>query len=273
MLIWNHTGRTGENVSNKTLKVGEDFDTVILGISIAALKYICKDIIASNDAWKTMIENVLTVQTQAVQLWFKPSNDDMGELPSEYSMSGYEEPLNSWADFSQVIKAENQSPDRDNHAIAYGTDVLKDDFSELPPPNEHHFPEEQKHRVKQNLLSMLRQQAGNLWPEISDENKTLDWETLVAPPDVEGSQRVDYQYWRANIDPTERYVLSVVGSDQYRLKTDESGYKNLYLVGTWINSGYNMSSVEIATMTGMMASRAISGYPQTIPNELKSTQD
>ena len=50
----------------------------------------------------------------------------------------------------------------------------------------------------------------------------------------DGIKHLQSQYWRANIDPSERYVLSLAGSTKYRLKAGESGFDNLYLAGDWV---------------------------------------
>ena len=80
---------------------------------------------------------------------------------------------------------------------------------------------------------------------------------LVDLKNQQGQKRFYSQYWRVNIDPSERYVLSVPGSTKYRLKTDESGFDNLYLTGDWIDNGYNSGCVEATVMSAMQAARAI----------------
>jgi hypothetical protein len=59
--------------------------------------------------------------------------------------------------------------------------------------------------------------------------------------------------------------MSVV-NNQYRLRTDQSGFSNLFLTGDWIK-GINAGCVEAAVMAGMQTSRAISGYPAVIEGE------
>src|SRR5258708_2235917 len=97
----------------------------------------------------------------------------------------------------------------------------------------------------------------------------FDWNILADPknPDAKGPDRFDAQHWHVNIDPSERYVLSVVGSSQYRLSSDQSGFKNLFLAGDWIKNGLNCGCMEATIMSGMQASRAISGYPEEVPGE------
>ena len=85
---------------------------------------------------------------------------------------------------------------------------------------------------------------------------------------MSGTNRLNFQYTRSNEDTTERYVQTVRNSSQYRLKSDASGFKRLYLAGDWTDNTLNLGSVEGAAMSGMLASRAISGSPQNIIGEL-----
>jgi hypothetical protein len=82
-----------------------------------------------------------------------------------------------------------------------------------------------------------------------------------------GPERLDDQYLRVNIDPSERYVQSSTNSSRHRLPVDGSGYPNLLLAGDWTWNGLNLGCIEAATISGRQASRAISGFPTTIPRE------
>lgn len=95
----------------------------------------------------------------------------------------------------------------------------------------------------------------------------FDWSVLIDLNDGTGPARFDGQYWRGNVDPSERYVLSVVGSSQHRLRADQSGFANLFLAGDWLKTGLDAGCVEAATMGGMQAARAIGGYPAVIRGE------
>ena len=67
-----------------TLKAGEDFDYVILGIGIGALDPICTELRAASQKWADMLDCIKTVQTQAIQLWFKPDSAELG-VPQTHS--------------------------------------------------------------------------------------------------------------------------------------------------------------------------------------------
>jgi uncharacterized protein with NAD-binding domain and iron-sulfur cluster len=70
---------------------------------------------------------------------------------------------------------------------------------------------------------------------------------------------LETQYVSVNIDPSDRYVQSVPGSDKYRLRSDESGYDNLVLAGDWTDSGFNAGCIEAAVMSGLQAANALLG--------------
>jgi len=57
-------------------------------------------------------------------------------------------------------------------------------------------------------------------------------------------------------------VLSVVGSTVFRLPAhDPATFPNLYLAGDWTVCNLNAGCMEAATMSGMLCSNAIDGYP------------
>ena len=75
------------------------------------------------------------------------------------------------------------------------------------------------------------------------------------------------QYFRANIEPTEHYVLSVTGSSKYRLAANESGYDNLVITGDWTKNPLNAGCIEAAVMSGMLSALAVQGKPLVLQND------
>ena len=115
------------------LKAGVDFDEVVLGISLAALPYICQPWINNNPKWQAMINGLKTVQTQATQLWMSPKLTVMGyPLPNSVNGMFSITPLNTWADMSHLIKSENWFP-KQVGTIAYFTGPLAEPSP--PPPD------------------------------------------------------------------------------------------------------------------------------------------
>jgi uncharacterized protein with NAD-binding domain and iron-sulfur cluster len=259
------------DVARKTLRLGQDFDEVVLGISLGALPFVCQELIAASPAWQALVANVRTVQTQAFQVWMTRDTAGLG-WPADQEppiLSTYVEPLDTWADMSHLIDREAWPAAAGVKQISYFCGPMQDIATIPAPAPDPGFPQSQDRRVKVEALHFLRTAVRPLWPRATDPNNPqgLDWSLLVAPASLQGEQRFDEQFWRANIDPSERYVLSVKGSTEYRLEPGGSGFANLYLAGDWTVSGLNAGCVEAAAMSGLAAARALSGRPVQIVGE------
>lgn len=255
-------------VGFKTLKLGQDFDYVVLGISVAALPYITQELMAANERWKIMLDKASTTQTQAMQLWMNVNLEETGwPLPSPV-LDAYAEPFNTWAAMDQTLDKECWPQDALPFSIAYFCDNMRD-ADPIPPFSDHTFPARELERVKADAKEWLERHAGHLWPFATQENgERLDWSKLVDMQGRIGAARLEGQYFRANIEPTERYVCNAKNTNQYRLKTDASGFVNLYLTGDWIDNGsLNLGCVESTVISGLQAARALTGYPLKIRYE------
>jgi hypothetical protein len=108
-----------------------------------------------------------------------------------------------------------------------------------------------------------------MWPKatLPGNPQALDYGVLYDETGGEGVARLDAQWLRANVDPTECYIASTRGTTSVRLGANESGFVNLVLAGDWTKNGINAGCVEAAVMSGMAASRAICGSPTQIVGE------
>jgi uncharacterized protein with NAD-binding domain and iron-sulfur cluster len=243
------------------LERGRDFDLVILGIPIAAVAPITRELSdnSAKPAWKTMIDRVKTVQTQAYQLWFNRTLDDLGWISGSDSpvLGTYVELIDTYADMSHLIPVENQPAGQQVRSIAYFCGAMPDTKTQADADV----------LAFKNASDNTVNNMPRLWRRFQEPDGAIHWDWLVDPQNREGQARFDAQFVRANWTGTERYTLSVAGSTQYRLRTDQTGYDNLYIVGDWIENGFNSGCIEASTMSGMQASRAICGYPAKIVGE------
>ncbi len=244
------------------LKRGQDFDRIVFGISLGSVPYVCKELVDASPKWKLMTQKVETIQTQAFQLWLSQDAAGLGWTQPQVDLCGYVEPFDTWADMQQLLVREDWPAELNVKAIAYFCNAMLTPPG-VPSADDLALPQREKDIVKANALAFLRQHVGTLWPRAIDPvTGDFRWEWLADPENRQGEARFDSQFWRANVDPSERYVLSVPGSNEYRLKTNETGLDNLYICGDWIDSGLNFGCVEAAVMSGMEASNAIWGTPK-----------
>lgn len=245
-------------VDQFSLKRGKDFDIVVLGIPVASHQFICDDLIKRNTRWSDMVKNVQTTRTLALQLWMQPDLEGLGWKGGSPIIDSYVEPFNTWADMSQLIDREQWPPSAILNNIAYFCGPMK---GGIPPLKDVDAPEKETKAVKDMAIEWLKKNPGFIWPKAVSANGELDWSILTDPKDRIGEKRFESQFWRANIDPSERYVLSVPKSTQHRMRTDDTGFDNLIIAGDWTWNPMNAGCVEGTVMSGMMAANIMMGKP------------
>jgi uncharacterized protein with NAD-binding domain and iron-sulfur cluster len=174
----------------------------------------------------------------------------------------------SWLDASQVLGHESWPADQQPRCVGYFVTVAPDDPGQ-PKGTAPDYPRQQVAQVRANAKAWLTEDARVLWPRLmtGDAPSAVDWNVLVDLRGQRGEARFDAQYFRINIESSQRFVLSVAKSTEYRLRTHESDVCDLYLTGDWIRNGFNCGNVESTVTSGLQCSRAISGFPQTIAGE------
>lgn len=239
-----------------------DFDRVILGVSVASIPYIAPSLLEQSPKMKQMTEKVESVCTQAFQLWFDKDIEELGwpayepnELPPEWL--GYKtQQVDNWASVSYLAKLEDWPVDATPKNISYFCGTFTPTTS-APPAPDPAYPIEQKASVEGLTKSMMTERFNPFMKNANPEPGVFEWDWLSDTTGATGEDRFNSQYWRSNIDPSERYVQAITGTAQYRLKTDESGFTNLLLTGDWIQNGFNMGCVESATLSGMQTAEVI----------------
>jgi uncharacterized protein with NAD-binding domain and iron-sulfur cluster len=264
-----YSERFGAQLPVKVLKRGVHFDKIVFGLSIGSLPHVCPQLLQQSPSLKAAADHIKTVATQSYQIWSNRSLAGLGWSllgadQEEPVLSAFTEPFDTWASMDQLLVREDWPAGQEPQNVAYFCNAMP--IKDFPPASESGFPADCAQDVKQAALNHLQREMFNLWPAVA-KSGSFQWQVLVDPSHASGPARFDTQFWRANIDPSELYVLSVVGSSQYRLRSESSGFSNLYLAGDWLKTGLNAGCVEAAVMGGMQASRAISGYPAIVRGE------
>lgn len=253
-----------------TLRRGVDFDQVILGASLGSIPYLAEELIAASPRWRAMVQNVGTVATHAAQFWLSKTAEELGwnalvaqhnpgpETELKTVITSFAEPLDTWADMSDLIPHEDW-PAAGPVQLAYFCSPAQNVRVDPAP-------------FRDRVLDWANRDLTRMWPGASKDG-TFDLSLLWGPNDQSPEDRFAAQYFRQNFYGSERYVLSVPNSVQYRLPPDDSGFENLFLAGDWTRCGINAGCVEAATISGLVAARGLTGHPFSVVGENDTLPD
>ncbi len=223
----------------------QGFDHVILGISVGAFEQVCSDLIEHDWRFKKMVSRLKTVRTQGLQVWLDKTLKDLGWEGDPPIGTNFQDPLNTWADMTHLADKETPPAGEEPLQVSYFCGPMRDD--EVPNGSKDII-RKTRALVDAYGRSLLKEML-HLWPN-AGKSGDFDWSILLQ------------KYVRANISASDRYVLSVSGSTEARLEARGSQFRNLILAGDWTRNNFNAGCIEAATMSGMQASHAISGFPK-----------
>lgn len=261
----------GKPVERITLQHGQHFDSIILGIPVGALKAIAGELIEQDPKWRRMVERCKTVCTHAVQLWTRPDRHALGwrnptSSAEDPILGAFVEPTDTWADMTHLLPVESwPAAHRPGH-IAYFCGPLKDPLDTPTAPSAG-FLAREKTRVMGLADLFLDRHLGLLWPQATDAQGRFRRELLIDLHDRATQDRLATQWIKANVEPTDRYTLSLKGTLADRLPAGGSGFANLFLAGDWVDNGFNAGCIEACVMSGMQCTRALTGWDLPIYGE------
>ena len=141
------------------------------------------------------------------------------------TITAYVRPFETWASMPQTLWAEDWPDDDRPGTVAYFCGSL-----DAPWPADR--------RPRRTISAGTGTWCTPMPPTTSTDNLGLffpnavseqgfAWHLLCGAGGQRGLAALATQHVSVNIDPSDRYVQSVPGSDQCRLRPDESGYDNL----------------------------------------------
>ncbi|WP_433364760.1 NAD(P)-binding protein [Actinoplanes sp. CA-142083] len=221
-------------------------DLVVFGLPLGTVEHVAKRLVDERPAWRDLVDHVRTTATQAMQIWVDRSAEKLGWY-EDAVVGGYTAPYDTFSDMPELRFHERV----DAATVLYLCAVLPDaPDGSAPAPGQDPAAWVQRRwgSVLANAEDFLRTQVVGLWPGAADPATGLF------------DQRIEKaRYVRGNVQPSDRYVLSVPGSVRYRLEPGDTGYDNLMIAGDWTRCVINAGCVEAATISGMLAAEAIMG--------------
>ena len=247
------------------------FDGVVLALAIDDLRTVVaaspRCALRDDPAWTLMFSKLKTVATQAAQVWLRKELPALGWTRGPVLISGYEVPLETWADMTHTLPTEMRwrrqdagtaagAPADEARTVIYFCGVLPDAtiaaIAKTDPTDAA-----QSANVQQSLEKVLRTGMKPFWPLAYEGSTGLP---LLSDRGLLVGGIAD-QHWRANWHGSERYTLALPGTARYRLSPLEKHVANMTIAGDWTACGFNEGCVEAAVMSGMLAAHAIAGAP------------
>lgn len=262
----------------ESLRLGRDFDALVLGVSIGGLPALCGELASYADAQpalrrgklgltprlSAMLRNVRSIETMAAQLWFKPSFPQL-QGPSAAGVGvEYAQPFDTWSEMNHLLPRERWPEGKEPGSLVYLCSAVDEPVGYAPPPFfDHGHTARRREEIKHVVRRWLDLHGARIFSG-AESHGQLDYGLLTDPRERTGSARFEAQYWCATNNPSDRYVLSAPGSNRHRLRPHESGYDNLVMTGDWTLTSISAGCVEGTVMSGKDAARALTGLPGQI---------
>ncbi len=240
----------GPGMGPQTLRAGEHFDVAVLAVSVGMVPHVAGELVAASPRWRTMVDSVATVGTRAAQLWLDESEAQLGWTgPTGVTLSGFGDTFDTWASMTHLLVREGWEPPDSPRSLAYLCSALPDHAAAT-------HPDVAGRGVRDTLHDFLDHEVGALWPgAVADGG--FRWQLLHDPAGRTGPDRLEAQYVRANVDPSDRYVQSLPGTGRHRIAPGDTGFDNLAVAGDWTACGLDAGCAEAATRSGVLAARAV----------------
>jgi len=247
-------GCTWPDAEQRILQRGVDFDVAVLAMPVDMIRIVAPELAAASPALDRMLTGLRTTATVALQLWLREDEPTLGWGRPGMTLSAFERPLSTWASMPQLIAVEDWAESERPGSIAYFCGAI-----DAPWPPDRPWAEYlQKHldEAYATAETFIERHLPHLLPGLHGPDG-IRWDLLCGWDGSDDPLRS--QFVRVNLDPSDRYVLSVPGSDDLRLRSDESGFDNLYLAGDWTDNGINAGCIEAAVVSGLQAANAMTG--------------
>ena len=229
---------------------------MVFAVSVGMVPIVAEELMEDRTEWREMAMHVRTVATQAFQIWMRPDEPTLGWHEPGVTISAYLRPFETWASMPQTLWTEDWPDDDKPGSVAYFCGTLDAPWPTSEVGNGYAHRHQQV--VRRAAVDYIDRNLGPYFPGAVTENG-FSWHLLSGVNGERGEEALATQHVSVNVDPSDRYVQSVPGTERYRLRPDESGYDNLTLAGDWTDSGMNAGCIEAATMSGLEAANAVLG--------------
>jgi uncharacterized protein with NAD-binding domain and iron-sulfur cluster len=250
------------STSSQILKKGQDFDSVVCAVSVAAIPQMAQSLLGEHPKLAEAMRAQSTVRTQSSQIWLNKTSEELGWVHPSTVVTGLPKPMDTWADLSMTLCMESPGITRPGpRSVHYFCAAMPDDKADSVELKTQELADQV---VAENTWNWIGQHSKWILPSLAEINKNS---STLHDFGFQKDSLFAQQWFSGNIDLTSRYVLSLPGSTCHRLDSKVASVSNLFFAGDWVRTGLNYGCVESAVIGGLKAARAISGYPSSIHGE------
>ncbi|MEM7096540.1 MAG: FAD-dependent oxidoreductase [Actinomycetota bacterium] len=243
-----------------SLRPGTDFDELVFAIPVGMGRHVASGLAEASPRWASMFDRLETVGTQAFQLWLDPSEPELGWERTGSTVTSFVSTYDTWSSMTHLLDVERWEVEVPPQTCAYFCSSMPhlgaDDPNDVDEPREAHD------RARAAAIEYLETAVGHYWPNAVDGDGAFRWDLLSVRGDATGPSAIDTQFVTANVDPSDRYVQALPGTDDARLRPGDSGFDHLHLAGDWTDCGLNAGCIEAAVLSGIGAANSILGLPR-----------
>ncbi len=254
----------GASVGTTTLVDGADFDKLILAIPVTALREVAAPLMAARGSWRALVDGLRPVPNIALQVWADQTTAQLGWARPPALDAG-PSPFDVWTEMNPTLAREDWGPGGPK-SLHYLCGVFKSDLVNRPRSASSTLAESHA-EARKAAIAFLETEAHGIWPGAYAPGHVFRWETLHDPAGGYRTARLDAQFLKPNVDPSEVTHLSPPGTTDLRFYAGDTGFANLAIAGDWARTGINSACVEGAFMSGRQAARALIGSWFDVPGE------
>ena len=246
-----------------TLEVGKDFDFVVLGVGLGVIPHICPEILARDERWRRMTQEVKTVASQAFQVWLTEDLETLGWQGPASIAGAFAKPFDTWCDMAHVVPEEAwawcaRRPRSTFFAPSFP--ILRRRRATMTWA----IPGGAPTRCARTPSTSSRARSVRPGPRLSAPTDSSAGTSSQPPIRTPGRGPEDSPPNTGGPTSIRRTAMcsTPLEASRHWISPLDMTYDNLTIAGDWTDSGFHSGCVEGAVMSGLLAAHALCGAPR-----------
>ena len=236
-----------------------DFDLVVLAVGAGAVPRTCARSSSTRArTWRDMVTTASRSPRRRSNSGSRRTWRASAGRGGQTNLAGFVEPFDTWADMPQLIREES-------FPMPVKPRLLLQRAARGHPRATCRSPRTCAGGATRCGRTPSASSSAT-WPPVARKADAADVSAGASVPPTRtrvAAGRVEHRLavLPANVDPSDRYTLSLPGSCERAISPLDHTFDNLTIAGDWTDCGFNEGCVEAAVMSGRLAAHAIAMSP------------